>query len=334
MGAPNRFYSSTAVGAQLLAPMTAGQLTATVNSTVGWPTSFPYTAVIDGGNSNEEIVNVTSSSGGTLTIARGQDGTTAATHSNGATVTHDVSARDFAEPQQHMANTSGVHGVAGNVVGDSDTQTLTNKTLSGGSVSGADVTGGTINGAPTTSTVTTTGTQTLTNKTLSAPTTSGGTSTGEALVTPTLSGGSGTGVALDATSSLGGITGTQLAALEAAVSAPLAGTLGANKTSNGTLFTIGSLAIGTWLITVPVLLFNTVNSSGTITATGASGITLTGVSSIILNCTSSEPAASGALSFLATVGTAGLVTVTLSALAGSAAAIEATYTGYTAVRVA
>jgi hypothetical protein len=328
MPSQDRYYSSTAVGASLTADVTNSASSLSLDSTSGFPTSFPYTLILEQDTANQEIVTVTAASGLNLTVTRGVDGSSALPHSNGAAVIHGVSARDFNEPQVHIAATSGVHGVTGTLVGTSDTQTLANKTLSSPVIDTPVLNNGGVLTLPT-SADTLVGratTDTLTNKTLTSPAVNGGTQTG---------------VALDATSTIGGITGAQVAAdhattatLAAAVSAPLAGSLGSNKASNGTLFTIGSLAIGTWHITVPVLLFNTVNSSGVITATGASGITLTGVSAVTLNCSASEPVGTGTLSFLATVGTAGLVTVTLSALTGSGAAIEAGNTGYTAVRVA
>jgi hypothetical protein len=54
--------------------------------------------IVDPDTVNEEVVEVTNRSGTTLTVTRGVDGTTAVAHSNGATIRHGVSARDFDEP--------------------------------------------------------------------------------------------------------------------------------------------------------------------------------------------------------------------------------------------
>jgi len=126
--APNRYYSSNAVETTLTAGISNSSTTLTVASATGYPGSFPFTIHVDLGNSSEEIMTVTNVSGLNFDVTRGVDGSSAVSHSLGATVIHGVSARDFQEPQDHMAATTG-HGATGAVVGTTNTQTLTNKTL-------------------------------------------------------------------------------------------------------------------------------------------------------------------------------------------------------------
>lgn len=127
-------YSNTSVETTLAGTINAVTTSVTVAAVTGFPVSYPYTLVIDYGESNAEIVNVTSAVGTTLTVTRGQDGTTAGGHSSGAVVVHALVARDAAEPQAHIAASTGVHGLSGGVavVGTTTSQTLTNKTIDGG----------------------------------------------------------------------------------------------------------------------------------------------------------------------------------------------------------
>lgn len=129
MTTPNRYYSSTAIATTLAAPALAADSTITVAATTGFPSLFPYTLVIDAGNSLQEIVSVTSASGNVLNVSRGQDGSAGVGHSNGATVTHDVSARDYSEPAAHINALQGVHGVSGAFVDTVSSQALANKIL-------------------------------------------------------------------------------------------------------------------------------------------------------------------------------------------------------------
>jgi hypothetical protein len=108
-----------------------------VASSASWP-SVPFTAVLDIGTSTQEPVDVTAVVGTTWTVTRNIDGTTGFSHAIGATVTHADIGRDFREARTHMDASTNVHGLSGGaaVVGDIQTQTLTNKTITSPSIGG------------------------------------------------------------------------------------------------------------------------------------------------------------------------------------------------------
>ena len=90
----------------------------------------PFTLVLEPYVSGqEEIVTVTAKVGSnTLTIVRGQEGTTGKSHIAGTEVRHMATGRDFQDSRDHIDSTT-AHDATGGVVGATKVQTLTNKTL-------------------------------------------------------------------------------------------------------------------------------------------------------------------------------------------------------------
>lgn len=140
----------------------ASDTTMTVDSASGFPTQFPYTAILEPNTALEEVVDVTAAAGNVLTIVRGVDSTTASAHASGSAVWHGVSARDPREANAHVNATTGVHGGVGSVVDTDSAQTIIGaKNFTGGltTTNGAVVTVAgtqTVNGAKTFDTLSTT----------------------------------------------------------------------------------------------------------------------------------------------------------------------------------
>lgn len=134
-----RNYSSVAGEMVLQSSINSGSTSITVDTTTGLPAT-PFTAIIDPGLSIEEVVTCSGVAGTTLTFVRGQDGTTASSHSAGAKIRHGVSARDYQESNNHINASSGVHGLTGAVVGTTDSQTLDQKLFLSSDATGAPLT--------------------------------------------------------------------------------------------------------------------------------------------------------------------------------------------------
>jgi hypothetical protein len=131
MAAIARYYSSTAVKTTLSSSIGSADTSMTTASTSGFPTSYPYTLILEKDSANEEIVTVTALVGTSLTITRGVDGTSGRSHSAGISVEHGVIALDFTNFRAHEAAAANVHdiGAGASVVGTTTAQTLSNKTL-------------------------------------------------------------------------------------------------------------------------------------------------------------------------------------------------------------
>lgn len=131
-----------------------------------------FTVALDVDTQNEEIVFITAVSGDTFTITRGGAGTSAISHSGGASVKHVLTSDDLNAFQTAVSPVTSVT-FAGSTSG---TLALQSAATASGTVTIP---------AGTATLVTTSATQTLTNKTLTAPTISTITNTGT-ITLPTL----------------------------------------------------------------------------------------------------------------------------------------------------
>lgn len=123
-------YSDSAEATTLAADFDSDtDSTLEVTAAVGYP-SVPFYIAIKRGQSTQQVLSVTGVASTVWTVTAVSGSST--THLAGATVEHVAPATFFDSVSDHLDATA-AHGTTGTIVGISDTQTLTNKTMSGAS---------------------------------------------------------------------------------------------------------------------------------------------------------------------------------------------------------
>lgn len=150
-----RKYSNVSKVMSLTAGINNSVTSLTVNDASGLPVTFPYAIAVDYESATVEIMLVTNAAGNVLTVTRGQEDTSAQSHSTGAVVVHVATALDLQNADDHHNASQNVHGLSGGaaVVGTTTSQTLTNKTISGASNTLSAIPGSALTGAITVSTI-------------------------------------------------------------------------------------------------------------------------------------------------------------------------------------
>jgi len=343
-GVLKRNFSATAIQTSLVNSISSaatGDTTTSVAviSVSGFPSTVPYTLILDPDGSKEEVVTVTAASSTTLTITRGQDGTPAVAHAAGTSVRHGVSGRDFKEEQTHIAargydadtailssaRQTHVHGLVsgdGSIVGSDQSVTLTRKTLTTPTINGATITGTvtastatfasptlttpTVNGATITGTVTAS-TATIASPTISSPTING---------TPVITGLSSVGMSTSSATPksyvdaiLGSATAASTSATSAATSATSAATSATSAAASASASASSASAAAT-------------SASSALTSQTAAATSATSAAA------SATAAATSATSAAASATAAATSATSAAASATTAAASVATIAGY------
>ena len=105
-----RQYKGAAAPCTTTNSLTSVDTSVTLSAITGWPSTaaVPFYVVIDPGTSSEEKCSVTIS-GSTLTLTRGQDDTTATTHTSGATI-YPIFSADEADEANLFTSTMTTRG--------------------------------------------------------------------------------------------------------------------------------------------------------------------------------------------------------------------------------